>query len=143
MALALEFRLNETVESFTRLERAVIEKLLAEDSAILDLLRQQAAAASVGRREHTGVGFFTEIVLPPSIRRADIARRAHLADVDAHLPNLTNGAAFVLYLQDGLLARLEGYTYDEPWPDRTDQFTLTYRTLPRDLSVLLPDQKHD
>jgi hypothetical protein len=56
--------MSKTIESFTRLERAVIEKLLAQGPRILEPLRQQVAAASVSRRELTGVGFFTEIVLP-------------------------------------------------------------------------------
>jgi hypothetical protein len=133
--------MSEMMEPFTRIERAVIEKLLAQGPTILEPLKQQAGAASVSRREHTGVGFFTEIVLPPNVTRAKIAPRAHLSDVDAHMPNLRNGAGFVLFLKDGALERLEGYTYDEPWPDRTDEFTLSYRKLPRDFSALLPQQK--
>ena len=125
------------MESFTRLERAVIEKLLAEGPTILEPLRQQAAAASVSRREATGVGFSIDIVVPPNVPRAMIEPRGHLSDVDAHMPNLSNGAGFVLFLKDGALDRLEGYTYDEPWPDRTNEFTLSYRKLPRDFSALI------
>src|SRR6266478_4462503 len=112
------------MESFTPLERAVIEKLLADGPTTLEPLRQQAAMASVSSRELTGVGFFTEIGLPPNVPRAKIEPHAHLSDVDAHLPNLKNGAGFVLFLKDGALERLEGFTYDEPWPDRTDEFTM-------------------
>lgn len=129
------------MQPFTPLERAIIDKLLAEGPNILEPLRQQAAAASVSRRDLTGVGFFTEIVLPPHFSRAQIQPRAHLSDVDAQMPNLSNGAGFVLFIKDGALERLEGYTYDEPWPERADEFTLHYRKLPRDFSALLLHQK--
>jgi hypothetical protein len=44
------------------------------------------------------------------------------------MPTLRNGAGFVLFLTDGALEMLEGYTYDEAW-----------RKLPQDYSALLPD----
>jgi hypothetical protein len=33
---------------------------------------------------------------------------------------------FLLYIKDGVLDLLEGYSFDEPWPSSTDGFTLRF-----------------
>jgi hypothetical protein len=38
---------------------------------------------------------------------------------------------------------LEGYTYDEPWPDHASAFSLRYRAHPRNLKALNPDRSHE
>jgi hypothetical protein len=126
------------MESFTRLEWAVLEKLTADGPPLLESLRQQLAAASVSGRKLTGVGCFTEIAVPADVPKASIAPHARLTGVGAQMPSLRHGAGFVLFLKNGVCERLEGFTYDEPWPDRIDEFTLTYVKLPRDFSSLMP-----
>ena len=39
---------------------------------------------------------------------------------------LAHGAGFVLFIRGGRLSMLEGYTYDEPWPDQVRGFSLRY-----------------
>jgi hypothetical protein len=40
------------------------------------------------------------------------------------------GAGFVLFLQDGMLDMLEGFTYDGAWPDRVEAFDVRRLTSP-------------
>jgi hypothetical protein len=40
----------------------------------------------------------------------------HIGDVSGELEGLANGAGFVLFIRDGRLKMLEGFTFDEPWP---------------------------
>ena len=40
---------------------------------------------------------------------------------------MENEVGFILYLENGLLSMLEGYSVAEPWPDIFDSFTLRYR----------------
>ncbi len=42
------------------------------------------------------------------------------------LEGVAHGAGFVLFIRDGALACLEGFTYDEPWPETIKSFTLNY-----------------
>jgi hypothetical protein len=46
--------------------------------------------------------------------------------VIAKFSGLSSGAGFLLYVQDGVLHMLEGYTYDEPWPQEPLSFELSY-----------------
>ena len=47
-------------------------------------------------------------------------------DVIAEIPGLSGGAGFLLYIENGILDVLEGYSYDEPWPTSTEGFTLRF-----------------
>jgi len=40
-----------------------------------------------------------------------------LGNVQVSFPGLEHGAGFVLFINDGLISMLEGYTYGEPWPE--------------------------
>ena len=42
------------------------------------------------------------------------------------VPGLKYGLGFLVYIDNGLLKMLEGYTYGEPWPEHIDAFTLSY-----------------
>lgn len=107
------------------LEIAVLRKLLDGDLPLLIRLRQQLELCTVERRELTGCGFYTTLALPK-----DISLIAGLdikfGDVIGDISGLTSGAGFVLYIKDGALDMLEGYSYDEPWPKSINSFNLKY-----------------
>lgn len=106
----------------TPLEKAVIDTLLDEKGEPFDIIRQQLAHASVTKRVFTGVGFITDFFVPKdaSIRR-DLPD-ATLGDVGMEFPSLQHGAGFLLFIRNGVITMLEGYTYDEPWPESIDGF---------------------
>jgi hypothetical protein len=47
-----------------------------------------------------------------------------ISDVGAEFPNLRHGAGFVLSIRDGVVTMMEGFTYDEPWPESQNEFRL-------------------
>jgi hypothetical protein len=113
--------------SLNSLEQAVLQKLLDGSHPILVALRKQFEAASFSSRKLTGVGFFTKFTvrssvspLPPPIKRLVFG------DIEAKIKGLQHGAGFLLFTENGFLQTLEGYTYDEPWPDDTSVFELRY-----------------
>ena len=62
-----------------------------------------------------------------------------IGDVYAEIPGLEHGAGFVLYIKDGYLDMLEGYSYDEPWPSSVEGFALHYSSGERDVRSLRLD----
>lgn len=109
----------------TALERAVLEAFVTRVPAEEGILREQVAACRVTSRELTGVGFFTSLAVPEGSRPlTSIAGRA-LSGVSAEIQGLQHGAGFVLWFEDGRLDQIEGFTYDEPWPERTDGFSVS------------------
>jgi len=97
------------------LEAAVLDKLLAGTHPVLAALRAQLAGATVKHRTHTGVGFFTDFAPAQDAIPAPV-RTLRFGDVRATIEGLQHGADFVLFVEDGLLVTLEGFSCDEPWP---------------------------
>lgn len=118
------------METLSLFEQAVLDKLLAGNDPALVTLRAQAERVRIRARETTGVGFFCFFDVPDDAALLGHAT-FHFGDVDASMSGLSHGAGFVLFVKDGRLDRLEGYTYDEVWPSTVDDFQLRYQTDPR------------
>jgi hypothetical protein len=125
------------MKTLTSFEQAVLDKLLAGDDPALAILREQARHASLRSREMTGVGFHCHFDVPDNAERLG-HEKFHLGDVNASVSGLAHGAGFVLFVEDGRLAMLEGYSYDEPWPISIDGFQLSYQADPRHLDLPTP-----
>jgi hypothetical protein len=109
----------------TDLEMAVMVKFLDGDHSTLKALRQQLASCRVDKREFTGAGFYTDFVVDNSVVD-QLHGDFNLDEVIAEIDGLKHGAGFVLYVRNGMLQSLEGYSYDEPWPEKISGFKLRF-----------------
>jgi hypothetical protein len=106
------------------LETAVLDKLLAAPGEPSDTLRAQLAIASVSRREFTGVGFYTHFAIPSGAGVRLSSEDAELGPLLADHPDMEHGAGFLLFVREGIISLLEGYSHgDTAWPDDASQFT--------------------
>src|SRR6266404_7198818 len=109
----------------TPLESAVLEKLLIKHGEPFHTIRKQLAHASVSSREFTGVGFFTHFTIPSEAPVRRDLDSTELGDVGAQIRGLQDGAGFLLFVRDGVVTMLEGYTYgDAAWPDPITEFSV-------------------
>jgi hypothetical protein len=116
-----------TYSDLEPLEAAVLDKLLAGSHPVLNALRRQLAGLTVKTRERTGAGFFTEFSVAETCAPASTSSpKLRFGDVQASIGGLQSGAGFLLYVDGGLLRMLEGYSYEEPWPEAIEEFTLSY-----------------
>ena len=109
---------------FEDFEYAVMTKLLSGDDPILSILREQFKKTLVEKREFTRVGFFTDFYFKEPVQRVEICKNFHIGDVAGEIND--TGIDFVLFITDGLLDALEGYTFGEPWPKHINNFELGY-----------------
>lgn len=116
----------------TDLEHRVLSLLLTGDDPVLSGLRAQMNAAKMKSREMTGIGFFTSFEVPTSLAPVANGKSFKFGDVNATIKGLERGAGFVLFVKDGFIHLLEGYTYDEPWPKEIPAFELSYNRGNRD-----------
>lgn len=113
-------------DDLSPLEREVIATILAPDHSVMNALRRQFEHCHMTAREMTGVGFFTTLAIANHVPPAPVKPgRMHLGDVTATIEGLEHGAGFVLFVQDGVLDFLEGYSFDEPWPDAIVSYEVT------------------
>ena len=113
-------------KAYTEFEREVLKEILAGEGEPFESLRRQLAESSVKKRELSGTGFFTEIRVDRSVCLAADTKtaRLQLGDVTAEIDGLEQGAGFVLFVVDGYLDLLEGFSYGEPWPKSIQGFSL-------------------
>jgi hypothetical protein len=113
------------MKNLTTLEQKVMQALLDGDDDVLSILREQLKATVVFKREMTGMGFYTTFEVSANVPHVG-DRSFKFGDVVANIPGLNHGAGFLLYIKSGELHMLEGYSYDEPWPQETSEFKLNY-----------------
>jgi len=113
-------------DDLTLLERDVIATILRPAHPVMNALRRQFERCHVASRQMTGVGFFTELDIETDVERAPVKPgRLCLGDVTVTIEGMERGAGFVLFVEGGVLDTLEGFTYDEPWPDVMGRYEVT------------------
>ena len=86
--------------------REICKQLPPQDRTALE---EQIDGISVRRRENTGAGFFTYFaVMSNAMHQIHVDTR--YADVIAKINGLDNALGFILWLRDGHVDYLEGYT---------------------------------
>lgn len=109
----------------TKLEERVLSAM-AEACPDADVLRAQIQAATVIGRDFTGCGVYTKFELPKETTLLS-GMRWRLEDMpkaDGEHPDLPAGAGFILWITDGGISCLEGYTYDGDWPKDEERFVI-------------------
>lgn len=132
------------MSAINELEAAVLDKILAGDEPALVLLREQRQRMRVRGREFTGVGFYTEFEHSADTPRLAVSESIRFGDVLAEIDGLENGAGFLLFIDNGLITMLEGYSNaNEKWPESISSFKLRYWTSQRNLSAFRTDKLAD
>jgi hypothetical protein len=105
------------MSELTQLERDVLSAAAHHDPE-RPILEEQIASAVVLTREHTGVGFYTNLSVPESLPKLRESRWQieEMPRGFADHPALPAGASFILWIKAGRLVCLEGYTNHGDWP---------------------------
>lgn len=91
------------------IERAVLEAAAHDYNASADRLRQQIAAAQVTNFRNTGEGFFSTVRVSP--RTPALADKSPLDAATGSVGTLEHGMGFLVFLEDGYVSLIEGYTW--------------------------------
>lgn len=108
-------------------EMKLMEMLLSGDDEVLNKLRKQYEVAKVVSREISDVGFYTSFLVE---NRSDLCikdKSFHIGDVDGNIDGIEGAIGFVLYVKNGYITLLEGYTnIVNKWPKLRDKIVLSY-----------------
>jgi len=114
--------------SFEEFEEIVMKELLSGDDHNLEILRAQFSSAEVRSREFTGVGFYTYFRPDVNMPKVEGKQAFQFGDLKVDLQGVKAGVGFVLFIKNGYLDFLEGYTYDDPWPGDIDILSIGFET---------------
>ena len=127
-------------------EKKLMLMLLAGNNFTLSELRFQYENSQVKFREFTGVGFFTHFSTKSEIKPL-AKRNFEFGDICGDLGGTKCAMGFFLFVRDGYLDWIEGFTFSiDEWPDNYFGVDLYYvddnpkgniRTNIRDLSYLI------
>lgn len=97
----------------------LIPRLIEGEHPALMTLREQFRQAKIKSVEMTGVGFYVDFEVPLDLPLTE-PRNFAGGDARITLMGAHNGAGCVLHVQEGRLATLEGYTFDDAWPEEAE-----------------------
>jgi len=97
------------MSGFNELELAALSAIFDETPEFASGLNGQLARSVVVKRDNSGAGFFTHIECPDDVPSLNCTRVLG-TQTYARLKNLTYGLGFVLFMRDGKLHVLEGFT---------------------------------
>lgn len=122
-----EMKDRKRVISFNEFEKNVMTKFLDGEDDVLSVLREQYHNAIVKNREFTGKGFFTDYIIPNDIPKLKSQKSFQIGDVIGEIDRVEHGIGFVLFIKNGVIDVLEGFTYgDEEWPNLIINYKLSY-----------------
>lgn len=118
----------------------VMKMLLSGDDEVLITLREQYERAAIISEEDTGVGFFICYQVDHALRVGEEFKTTfHLGDIDGEVDGIDGAVGFVLFIKDGYLTMLEGYTNGiDKWPETDAEIKLHHIPACERTSLRLP-----
>ena len=112
------------------LANQVMKMLLSGDDKVLLTLREQYESAVIVSEEDTGVGFFICYQVDSTMRIGEEFKTTfQIGDIDGEIDGIDGAVGFVLFIKDGYLTMLEGYTnVIDKWPEIDTEIKLCYNT---------------
>lgn len=98
-----------------KLESAIVMKFLECKGLELTNGRELAGTDIVSSREFTGLGFICEFV---QSERLQVGRpdESYIWNKLGALLNSKHDSGYLVYVEDGTVVALEGFAYDDAWP---------------------------
>ncbi|MBR0875051.1 hypothetical protein JQ633_32160 [Bradyrhizobium tropiciagri] len=114
------------MEELSALEQAVLGAIALQVPEVADALASPRGVRAIAR-ENTGAGFHTtlDVSYPSPINGVT----SPLGCVDATVAGLQHGMGFLLWLRDGHISKLEGFSYGES-TSRIDFERVTFEVRP-------------
>jgi len=104
------YQAGEGPEEIVALAMRLIPHLIDGEHPTLAILRKQFESVRIGPIELSGVGFFAHLHVPPDKPKTTPSDFAG-GDALIELTGSTGGAGCVLFVKNGYLSMLEGYTH--------------------------------
>jgi hypothetical protein len=106
------------------LERAVVHRILRDSE--LNPVKHEVnfEQVKVLDRDYTGIGFLTEFERSSELKLFADGVCLRWGKVGARLNASKIETGYVLYVDNGYLTTIEGYTYREDWPDDVDSIEI-------------------
>ena len=113
------------------LEKKLIKEFLKQSGIIIDAERAFFSKITVKERYYTGVGFFTKFHQSDKLRISHEEKTFIWNEGIGAKLNNTVETGYLFYIKMGYLEEIEGFTYDDEWPEKIhsiDTYKIKYGT---------------
>ncbi|MDR1202997.1 MAG: hypothetical protein LBL58_15395 [Tannerellaceae bacterium] len=118
---------NRAVENqaFLNFEQKLMPLLIeTSEYSEKEKIKKQYENAYISGRKFTGVGFFTDFIVEDKSLYLPREINLELGRIHVDLEGTTMGAGFILFVSNGVIDTLEGYTYGEDtWPKKIKKYS--------------------
>lgn len=114
------------LEDLPLIEQSAINMLLEGDDARQVALRHQLAAVRAVHRTANSAGIYAVFELDENTKRLEGRPSFHVADVFARSERCEE-IGFILFIKEGVIEYLEGYTYGDTYPSYKECDYALYR----------------
>jgi len=119
------------MEALSKTEREIIREMIVKEYGQGSLFLDQLAGARVENREFTGRGVFVNLRLAENIPPIDQLNSEISRGYKTALPAPADVVGFTLFIRNGRLSFLEGYTFGDwaEWPGELSEDWLVMRPI--------------
>jgi hypothetical protein len=108
-------------------ESKLIKMLLYGEDEVLIKQNKQYGIAKISSRDFSDVGFYTTFSVPQSDDLCINTKSFYIGDVDGMIDGIEGAIGFLLFVKNGYISQLEGYTnVIDKWPESLDAIALSY-----------------
>jgi hypothetical protein len=109
--------------NLNKLEKMIIIQFLTRKDVSIQDENAFFSDLSIENREFTGVGFITELNQSEKLKIDVNGESYKWGDLGAKL-NFSVDTGYLIYVENGYISAIEGYTYAEDWPENIEQIEI-------------------
>ena len=102
---------------FEEFEKIIITDILEQYPEYKQKLQAQFEKSVVQKREFFRCGFSTDYAVTAAEETLGDDKNLQLGNHQWNINGLNYGSDYILWIKNGLISSLEGFSYQEPWPD--------------------------
>ena len=102
---------------FDEFEKIIITDIIEQYPEYKQKLQAQFEKITEQKREFSTYGFSTHYAVTSAEETLGNNKNLQLGKCQWNINGLQHGSDYILWIKNGLISCLEGFSYNEPWPD--------------------------
>lgn len=102
---------------FDEFEKIIITDIIEQYPEYKQKLQAQFEKITVQKREFSTYGFSTHYAVTVAEETLGNDKNLQLGKCQWNINGLNYGSDYILWIKNGLISCLEGFSYNEPWPN--------------------------
>ena len=102
--------------TYDEFEKTIIEDIIQTYPEYAERLTRQYGTATVTKRTIDSRGFYTYYDIGDKTASLGHGVNLQLGEDQWNINGLKYGSDYILWIKNGFITQLEGFSYEEPWP---------------------------